>query len=185
MSCTMKVKTVTTIFSVPTYYVLRLKQFIFIIPNFYFNAKRESPRKQTEEAVQQAYWGGLLRTNTCETDRNRVGRTKTLTKTQLQQRPQLTQSEVWKLDEPSDLSWTGARKLFLWISARTSHWIQASLEREPYLGGDSSLGRRNSTGSCHQSLLQAAGGGAGCLIPGGGVWGLYHMYVEDMWCISI
>lgn len=38
------------------------KQIIFIIPNVYLNAKREGPRKEPEDSVQRAYWGGLLRT---------------------------------------------------------------------------------------------------------------------------
>lgn len=63
MSHAMKVKTINYHYSQCLLYAeIWAKQFIFIIPNVYFNAKREGPRKQSQEPGQQSYGGELLRT---------------------------------------------------------------------------------------------------------------------------
>lgn len=62
MSHAMKVKTINYHYSQCLLYAeIWAKQFIFIIPNVYFNAKREGPRKQSQEPGQQSYGGELLR----------------------------------------------------------------------------------------------------------------------------
>lgn len=86
-----------------------------------------------------------------ETDCNRIQRTKTLKKTQLQQRPRLTQSKVWKLDESGEGSCS-----FIFRQGAVTGF---RLEREPNLGETAPLGKGIHLEADHQSLLQAAGGG--------------------------
>lgn len=160
MSRAMKVKTVNYHFSQCLLYAeIWAKQFVFVIPNVYFNAKREGPRKQSEPG-QQAYWGLLLRTPVRHWPEQGWGDKEVATEA----------SANWKwndgwtgmnLQSCPELSWTKKAVPLYFSTGLPLDGFRLRLEREPNLGRDSSLEQRelpsrNSPGSRGQSLLQAA-----------------------------